>query len=80
MTPNKEHRKVFGDNPYILAGESPNHLKVTQLLLKLKVNHLQIIKMRLVVGLGVKFVLLLRKLPLFKTRIKMKSLTLKKGF
>ena len=50
------------------------------LVLKLNVNHLQIIKARLVVGLDAKFVLLSRKLKFFKTRIKVKYLTLEKGF
>ena len=43
-------------------------------------KHLQIIKVYLVVGLGVKFVLLFKKLGPFKTRIKVKHLTLEKGF
>ena len=43
-------------------------------------NHLQIIKVRVAVGLDDKFVLLLRKVTLFKTRIKAKYLTLEKGF
>ena len=43
-------------------------------------NHLQIIKVRLVVGLDAKFVRLLRKLKLFKTRIQVKHLKLEKEF
>ena len=43
-------------------------------------NHLQITKVRPVVGLDVKFVRLLRKLTPFKTRIKVKRLTLEKEF
>ena len=50
------------------------------LVLKLNVNHLHVINVRLAVGLDAKFVLLLRKLKLFKTRIKVKHLTLEKGF
>ena len=50
------------------------------LVLKLNVNHLHIIKVSLVVGLDAKFVLLLRKLKLFKTRIIVKHLTLERGF
>ena len=29
LTPNKEHRKVFGDKPPMIGGENPNHLKIT---------------------------------------------------
>ena len=43
-------------------------------------NNLQIVKVRLVVGLDAKFVFLLKKLSLFKTRIKVKHLALEKGF
>ena len=50
------------------------------LVLKLNVNHLQITKVHLVVSLDTKFVLLLRKLKLFKTRIKVKHLTIEKRF
>ena len=49
-------------------------------MLKLNVNHLHIIKVHLVVGLDIKFAPLLSKLKLFKTRIKVKHLTLEKGF
>ena len=50
------------------------------IVLKLNVNHLQTVKVRLVVRLDAKFVLLLRKPTLFKTRIKVKHLTLKRDF
>ena len=43
-------------------------------------NHLQIRKVCLVVGLDTKFFLLMRKLKFFKTRIKVKPLTSEKGF
>ena len=79
LTPNKEHRKVFGDKPPMIGWRKPKSLK-DHLVLKLNVNHLQIIKVRLVVGLDAKSVLLLRKLKFFKTRIKVKHLTLEKGF
>ena len=77
-TPKKEHCKDFGDKPMI-GWRKPKSLK-DYLVLKLNVNHLQIIKVCLVAGLDAKFVLLLRKLKLFKTRIKGKHLTLEKEF
>ena len=43
-------------------------------------NDLQIIKVGLVVGLDARSILLLRKLKLFKTRIKVIHLTLEKAF
>ena len=47
---------------------------------KFNVNHLRmIIKLRLVVGLDAKFFLLLKKLTLFQTKIKVKCLMLEKG-
>ena len=79
LTPSKEHRKVFGDKPPMIGWRKPKSLK-DHLVLKLNVNHLRIIKVRLVVGLDAKFVLLLRKLKLFKIKIKAKHLTLEKGF
>ena len=79
LTPNKEHHKVFGDKPHMIGCKKPKSLK-DHLVLKLNVNHLQIIKVHLVVGLDAKFVLLLRKLKLFKTRIKAKHLKLEKRF
>ena len=42
-------------------------------------NHLRIIKLRLVVGLDAKFFLLLKKLTLFQTKVKVKCLMLEKG-
>ena len=79
LTPNKEHRKVFGDSTPMIDWRKPKSHK--DHLLKLNFNHLQIIKVRLVLGLDAKFVLLLKKLTLFKTRIKVKCLTLlEKGF
>ena len=47
---------------------------------KLNVNHLQIMKGCLAIGLDSKYVHLLRKQTLFKTRIKVKHLTLEKRF
>ena len=55
-------------------------LKYHLVMLKLIVNHVQIIEVQLVVGLDAKFVPLLTKLTLLKTRIKVKRLTLEKGF
>ena len=80
LTPKKEHRKVFGGKLPMIGWRKPKSLKTTKLVLKSNVNHLQIIKVFLVVGLYAKFVLLLGKLKLFKTRIKVKHLTLGKGF
>ena len=80
LTPKKEHRKVFGGKPPMIGWRKPKSLKTTKLALKLNVNHFQVIKVCLVVGLDAKFVLLLGKLKLFKTRIKVKHLILGKGF
>ena len=55
-------------------------LKYHLVALKLIVNHLQIIEVHLAVGIDAKFIPLLTKLTLFKTRIKVKRLTLEKGF
>ena len=78
LTLNKEHRKVFENKPPMIGWRKPKSLK-DHLVLKLNVNHLQIIKVRLV-GLDVKFSLLLRKPKIFKARTKVKHLTLEKGF
>ena len=63
--------------PLMIGWRKP---KITQLVPKLNVDHLQIIKVCLVAGLDARSVLLLRKLKLFKTRIKVKHLTLEKAF
>ena len=62
-----------------LAGENPNYLKITWLLLKLNVNHLHIIKVHLNVGLDAKFVLLLRKLILLQNKNKSDTFYIRKG-
>ena len=80
LTPNKEYCKVFGDKSPMIDRRKPKSLKDHLGRTKLNVNHLEIIKVHLVVGLDVKFVLLLRKPKLFKTRIKVKHLTLEQGF
>ena len=77
--PNKEHRKVFGDNPPMIGWRKPKSLK-DHLVLKLNVNHHQVIKLGLAVGLDATFFRLLRKLTLFKTRIKVKRLKLENEF
>ena len=79
LTTNKEHRKVFEDKPPMIGCTKPKSLK-DHLVLKLDLNHLEIIKLRVVVGLDAKFVLSLRKLKSFKTRVKVKHLTLEKEF
>ena len=63
----------------MIGWRKPKSLKY-HLVLNLNVNHLQIIKVRFAVGLDAKFVFLLRKLKFFKTRIRVKHLTLEKRF
>ena len=36
MTPNKEHRKVFGDNPYMIGWRKPKSLKDHSVITKIK--------------------------------------------
>ena len=59
LTPDKEHRKAFGDKPPMIGWRKPKSLK-DRLVNKLNVNHLQIIKAHHVVGLDVKFALLFK--------------------
>ena len=78
LTPNKEHCKVFGDKPPMIGSRKPKSLKDHLVSAKIKCEPSS--KVRLVIGLDARSVLLLRKLKLFKTRIKVKHLTLEKAF
>ena len=80
LTPNKEHRKVFGDKPPMIGWRKPKSLKDHLVSAKIECEPSSDNKSALFVGLDVKFVLLLRKLKLSKTRIKMKHLTLERDF
>ena len=80
LTPNKEHRKVFGDKPPMIGWRKPKSLKDHLVSAKIECEPSSDNKSALFVGLDVKFVLLLRKLKLSKTRIKMKHLTLEQDF
>ena len=80
LTPNKEHRKVFEDKPSLIGWRKPKSLKDHLVSAKIECEPSSDNKSALFVGLDVKFVLLLRKLKLSKTRIKMKHLTLERDF
>ena len=80
LTPNKEHRKVFGDKPPMIGWGKPKSLKDHLVSAKVKCEPSSDNKSAPCCGLDAKFVLLLRKLKLFKARIKAKHLTLEKGF
>ena len=80
MTPNKEHCKVFGDRPPMTGWRKPKSLKDYLVSAKMKCEPSSNNKSAPCCSLDAKFVLLLRKLKLFKTRINVKHLTLEKGF
>ena len=80
LTPNKECSKVFGSKPTMTGWRKLESLKDHLVSVKIKCESSSDNKVYLVVGLDAKFVLLLRKLTLFKTRVKVKHLTLEKGF
>ena len=64
----------------MIGWSKPKSLKDHLVSAKIKCEPSSDIKVRVAVGLDDKFVLLLRKVTLFKTRIKAKYLTLEKGF
>ena len=77
LTPNKEHHKYFRDKPPMIGGHV---LKQRSLSAKIKCEPSSRNKCETCCRFSAKFLLLLRKLKLFKTRIKVKHLTLEKGF
>ena len=80
MTPNKEYRKVFGEKPTLIGWRKPRSLKDHLVSVKIECEPSSDNKSALFAGLDVKFFLLLRKLKLFKTRLKVKHLTLERDF
>ena len=79
LTHNKEYRKVFGDKPLMTDWRKHKSLKDHLVSAKFKCESSDN-KSAPCSRFRSKFVLLLRKLTLFKTKIKVKHLTLEKGF
>ena len=80
LTPKKEHRKVLWVKPPTIGWRKPKSLENHLVSAKTKCESSSDNKSAPCYGLDAKFALLLRKLTPFKTRIKVKRLTLKKGF
>ena len=77
LTPNKEHRKLFGDNPPMIGWRKSKSLKDHLVSAKIKSESSSVSPL---IALDDKFVLLLRKLIFCKPRIRVERLTLEKGF
>ena len=80
LTPNKEHRKVFGDKPPMIGWRKPKSLKDHLVSAKVKCEPSSDNKSAPCCRSRCQICPLLRKLKLFKIKIKAKHLTLEKGF